>query len=104
MVCSNRQGGRLRLSERHGAQPGEPPMSVLSIHRTAFHSCCLAACIVLASSLCVQGEEKTVPNIVTVFPEHCALSGIYEGRQLIVTADSFDQRPRDLTGEARYRV
>jgi hypothetical protein len=64
----------------------------------------LGALLVCTLPLPAQGSWP-VPNLkITVTPELFHLSGLHEGRQLLVAAQSADGRPRDLTREARYTV
>jgi hypothetical protein len=59
--------------------------------------------VVLVSSLSVYAEKETGRSLA-VTPERFTLSGLHEGRQLLVTVNEPDGRDRDFTGKATYGV
>jgi hypothetical protein len=68
--------------------------------------------LIAFSCLCVlagraAGDGPTAPGgaaAVDVQPECFTLAGMQEGRQLLVSGPGADNRPRDLTRKATYRV
>ena len=68
------------------------------------YSASLLACCALSLATNVRAEARSEASNLEVAPAQFELSGMHEGRQLIVSLVGKDRRPRDATRQAHYSV